>query len=155
MRGLSPTLAAPPLAVGALRPPGSAGFLNRWIDQLEQARVAPPVEALDSASEALWSFMPYTSLANSAGLPSMSVPLHWSRDGLPIGVMFTGRYGDEAGLLRLAAQLETARPWANRLASTARHLDHPEVDHPGAPSRELRRRPSRADHDRARTDRGP
>jgi amidase len=111
---LSPTLAAPPLALGALRPPGIDDLVNQWLDQLEQARAAPPVEALDPAADPIWSFMPYTSLANAAGLPSMSVPLYWNGDGLPIGVMFTGRYGDEAALFRLAAQLEGARPWAMR-----------------------------------------
>jgi amidase len=44
----------------------------------------------------------------------MSVPLYWNADGLPIGTHFIARYGDEATLFRLAAQLESARPWANR-----------------------------------------
>ena len=44
----------------------------------------------------------------------MSVPLWWNDDGLPIGVHFLGRFGDEATLFRLAGQLEAARPWAQR-----------------------------------------
>jgi len=59
-------------------------------------------------------YVPYTALANATGQPSMSVPLHWTPDGLPVGVLFTGRFGDEAGLFRLAAQLEKARPWIQR-----------------------------------------
>ncbi|HEX8864235.1 MAG TPA: amidase [Lentzea sp.] len=54
-------------------------------------------------------------VANITGNPAMSVPLWWNRSGLPIGVHFLGRFGDEATLFRLASQLEAARPWQSRL----------------------------------------
>ncbi len=59
-------------------------------------------------------FGPFTSVYNVTGQPSMSMPLHWTPDGLPVGVMFSARFGDEATLFRLASQLERAKPWAER-----------------------------------------
>jgi amidase/6-aminohexanoate-cyclic-dimer hydrolase len=59
-------------------------------------------------------FSPFTALYNVTGQPSMSAPLHWTPDGLPVGVMFSARFGDEATLFRLAAQLEKAKPWAGQ-----------------------------------------
>jgi amidase/6-aminohexanoate-cyclic-dimer hydrolase len=90
---LSPTLAKPPIALGVL------------------SLSAPSVEVY---RRELQAFTPFTPLYNVTGQPSMSVPLHWTPDGLPVGVMFSARFGDEAVLFRLAAQLEKARPWVDR-----------------------------------------
>lgn len=88
---LSPTLAKPPVPLGELS-------------------LSPA--SIEAYGKDVTEFGPYTALYNVTGQPSMSVPLHWSAEGLPIGVMFSGRFGDDAMLLRLAAQLEKAKPWA-------------------------------------------
>jgi amidase len=59
-------------------------------------------------------YVPFTPIQNATGQPAISLPLHWTSDGLPVGVMLTGRFGDEATLFRLAGQLEEARPWRDR-----------------------------------------
>ncbi len=61
------------------------------------------------------ALVPFTQLANLAGAPAISLPLHWTSTGLPLGVQFTGRYAGEATLLQLAAELEAAQPWFERL----------------------------------------
>lgn len=96
---LTPTLAEPPLPLGTLAP--------------------SPEEPLAAFFRAA-AFTPFTPLANLTGQPAMSVPLYWNEENLPIGVMFTGRFGDEATLFRLAAQLEEARPWTDRWPELAR-----------------------------------
>lgn len=100
-----------------------AAFLRDHDLILSPTLGSPPIEHgvvdlsatdIDAGLAALDAFMPFTRLANWTGQPAMSVPLHWCSDGLPVGVMFAARFGDEATLLRLAAQLEEARPWAGR-----------------------------------------
>jgi amidase len=62
----------------------------------------------------LIDYVPFTAMQNVTGQPAINLPLHWNKAGLPIGVHFTGRYGDELTLLKLAAELEKAHPWADR-----------------------------------------
>ena len=91
---LSPTLATPPPPLGVLR---------------------TDTADLEGYGRALGEFMPFTQVFNMTGQPSMTVPLHWSESGLPIGVMFSAPFGDEATLFRLAAQLERAKPWFDKV----------------------------------------
>jgi amidase len=71
-------------------------------------------EDRDKIGERVFSFMPNTQPFNNTGQPAMTVPLAWSAGGLPIGMQFVGRTGEEALLLQLAAQLEQARPWFDK-----------------------------------------
>lgn len=89
---LSPALAKPSLRLGELgTAKGAENFWNDWAE-----------------------FTPFTPLANIAGQPAMSVPLYWSDAGMPVGVQFQAKIGNEAMLFALAGQLEAARPWADR-----------------------------------------
>jgi len=72
-------------------------------------------EDLSHIAPTLRRYMPATSMFNMSGQPAMSVPLAWNSVGLPLGMMFAARFGDEATLLRLAAQLEQDRPWRDKL----------------------------------------
>lgn len=90
---LTPTTAVPAQKLGALR--------------LDQAYDTYAARAMDSAA--------FTSLFNISGHPAMSVPLHWTAENLPVGTQFVAPFGGEGRLLRLAAQLEIAAPWAQRM----------------------------------------
>lgn len=90
---LTPTLCRPPLKLGEL------DMMSRDIE---------------AYSRLIGRYAPGTSLFNMSGQPSMSVPLAWSKEGLPLGMMFSARFGDEATLFRLAGQLEQARPWREK-----------------------------------------
>jgi amidase len=83
-------------------PPPPLGFFDH--DKSARAR----------ARERMETSAYYTALCNVTGQPAISLPLHWTDDGLPVGVQLIARFGDEATLFRLAAQLETAQPWADR-----------------------------------------
>ncbi len=90
---LTPTTAAPSPPIGKLDP-------NRGDSQGLIEDIAP--------------YIAFTRVHNMSGQPAASLPLHWTEDGLPVGVQIVARFGDEATLLRLAAQLEAAKPWFDR-----------------------------------------
>jgi len=93
---LTPTLAAPPPRLGELVPPPGNPF---------------------AGSEKAFALIPFTAQFNITGQPAMSLPLHWNGSGLPIGVQLIAGYGREDVLIRVAAQLEHARPWRDRRPS--------------------------------------
>jgi amidase len=90
---LTPTLGEPPVPLGTFDSPPD-----------------DPLRGFTRSGE----FVPFTPLCNATGQPAMSVPLFWNSEGLPVGTHFIGRFGDEATLFRLAAQLEEARPWKEK-----------------------------------------
>jgi len=90
---LTPTLAAPPPPIGYL---------------------SPVLNAPRDIGRRNGEFFSYPGVANMTGAPSISLPLAWSSQGLPMGMMFGARYADEATLFRLAAQLEKEAPWKDK-----------------------------------------
>jgi amidase len=111
---LTPTLAAPPMPIGALKPtPVEQAILN-VVGPLRAGWFMKATGLAKLLATKSLEFIPYTPLFNVTGQPAMSVPLHWNAAGLPIGMQFVARMGDEATLFRLAAQLEQARPWFDK-----------------------------------------
>ncbi len=90
---LTPTLSEPPAPLGYFAP-APEDPMQGWLRSGD--------------------FSAFTTICNLTGQPAMSVPLFWNAEGLPVGTQFIGRFGHEATLFRLAAQLEEARPWAGR-----------------------------------------
>jgi amidase len=109
---LSPTLAHPPVRLGelGLKPADRLALTAlRYLPVKSAIRTALTQLAADNFEKT-----PNTQIFNQTGQPAISLPLHMSPQGLPIGVQLSAAFGDEATLLRLSAQLETAAPWIDR-----------------------------------------
>ena len=110
---LTPTLALPPQKLGFLKPPAIQAALESVAGRLPLSNWLKTSSFIDEAASTSFAFAPWSPISNVTGQPSMSVPLAWSKEGLPLGMMFTGRPEDDFTLLRLASQLEAAHPWRN------------------------------------------
>ncbi|MBT5779153.1 MAG: amidase, partial [Rhodospirillaceae bacterium] len=92
---LSPTLAQPPIKLGTLDQNAEGVDAKEW-------------------TKRVFEWCAFTPLYNSTGHPAVSLPLHWTEGGLPVGMQFAATMNGEATLIRLAAQLEEAQPWADK-----------------------------------------
>ncbi|GAB3491902.1 amidase [Spirosoma knui] len=111
---LTPTLPRSPIPIGTYQNKASEERLLKLVDAVGGLKYLNGTRTVEELAERSLGYIAYTVITNMTGQPSMSVPLHWSAGGLPIGVMFAAKLGDEATLFRLAGQLEQAEPWFDK-----------------------------------------
>lgn len=111
---LTPTLPRPPIAMGTFQNKASEERLLKLVDSFGGLKYLNGSKTVEALAERSLGYISFTVITNMTGQPSMSVPLHWSANGLPIGVMFAAKLGDEATLFRLAGQLEQENPWFDK-----------------------------------------
>jgi amidase len=116
---LTPTLGEPPIRIGSLATPAPLQRVSELLLRTRTTRLLRVGGVVDQILERNLAWVPYTQLANMTGRPAISLPLHWTAEGLPMGVQLIGRLRSEGLLLRLARQLEQAAPWADRRPALA------------------------------------
>ncbi|RPI14467.1 MAG: amidase [Lysobacterales bacterium] len=116
---VTPTVGVPPLPIGAYQLGAMQRQALKLVTALPAGALLSQRDKVIEAFAPVFEASPYTMVANVTGQPSMSLPLHWTGAGLPMGMLFTAAIGDEAVLFRLAAQLEQEMPWRDRIAPHA------------------------------------
>jgi amidase len=111
---LTPTMAMPPARVGEIVTPKIDQILLKIVLFLGLERVVLKSPVIEKMVRENMKWVPYTMLGNLTGVPAMSVPLHWTAEGLPLGAHFVAPHGGEGMLFRLAGQLEKAKPWFDK-----------------------------------------
>ena len=111
---LTPVLSQPPVKIGALKPSASEQSQIKLIARTGATWILEAMNVIRPLAAQTYEFIPWTPVFNVTGQPAMSVPLHWNEAGLPIGMHFISKWGDETTLFRLAGQLEKAKPWFDK-----------------------------------------
>ncbi len=109
---MTPTMPGPPPLIGELAPDFVEQSMLELLTHVPFSSLLH--KAIEHAATRNFAFYPFTPIFNISGQPAMSVPLYWDKQGLPVGIQFAGKTGDEATLLQLAAQLEQAQPWVDK-----------------------------------------
>jgi amidase len=111
---LTPTTAYPPAKIGELQPKPAETLLMKTVNAFRLGWLLKASGLVGQMAQRSLERTPFTQIANLCGLPAMSVPVHWTGEGLPCGAQFIGPFGHEATLFRLAGQLERAQPWFDK-----------------------------------------
>lgn len=108
---LMPTLASVPMKIGELQPTGTNAALLSTMQHINLAPLLRRTSLVDELAITTLEKTPFTQMANLTGLSAMSLPLHWSAQGLPVGVQLVAPLAREDLLFQLAGQIERTQPW--------------------------------------------
>jgi amidase len=111
---LTPTISRKPVKIGELDTAPALQKGARFIHAARGGKLLLKTGIVEEMIEDNLGWVPYTQMANLTGRPAINVPVYWTDDGMPLGVQFNGQLGSDGALLQLAAQLEEAKPWAQR-----------------------------------------